>query len=95
MKTTTQPAPTRSLVHHYNFDAVRVATKTHVFIGILNRAFDRLPAIDAIEVYRIGRDHYTETFVGYADGEQARRLRPALAEAARLCKIDERFAPYR
>lgn len=77
-----KPKIEASIIRHTNFTAIRVSTRTHTFIGILVRNFCRLPGIVKIEVYRKGRDHYTETFVGYADREEARRLTPALINAA-------------
>ncbi len=84
-----------SIIRHVNFKAVRVATKTHVFIGIFGRNFSKLPSIDKVECYRIGRDHYTETFIGYVDGKQVARLTGALIVAAEIALRDEPYGNRR
>jgi len=78
-------APTVSepaMIRWPKFTAVKVATRTHVFIAHLGPNFHQLPSIEKIEVYRIGRDHYTETFVGYADREHLAQLAAPLINAA-------------
>jgi hypothetical protein len=88
MTTKTATKPTAKILRHYNFSAVRVATKTHVFITILGHHFPGALDLGATEVYRIR--HGVETFIGYADEALAERLAVPMYRAARIALQTER-----
>jgi len=84
------------MIHWPSFTAVRVATWTHVFIAHLGPNFRSLPSISKVEVYKLGRDCYTETFIGYADRDQIARLAAPLINAAHRAlrrEHTDRFQP--
>ena len=92
-KTTRKTVSDPSIIRWPSFTAVRLATRSHVFIGHLVSAA-RGERIEKIEVYRIGRDHYTETFIGYADREQLARLTAPMLVAAREARRNGRSGLY-
>ena len=84
-------APT--IIRWPTFTAVRVRTKTATIIAHLGKRFELLPSISKVEVYEIGDDGYTETFLGYLDhGEKFARVVPGLICAAERALTEERCA---